>query len=106
MYNLAQDALVYGVSVDHATLALVHLGRGGTACSVQLDGAIDERWIQAFSRERRESRMLSRFELEPATRTVSFVREAGTDPADVIDALETLDAMIERVSRRAREIEP
>jgi hypothetical protein len=106
MYDLVQDALVHGVAVDHATLTLVDLGRRGTTCSVLLDGSIDERWAEAFALERRESRMLSRFELDRATRTVSFVREAGTDPADVIDALETLDAMVERVSDRARQTEP
>ncbi len=106
MSQIATTAPAYDVAVNHATLALIDLERGGTGCSVQLQGAIDQRWAEAFARERRESRILSRFDLDAATGIITFVREAGSDPADVIEALEVLEALVERVSHRASATRP
>ena len=104
MQYTAPAVSTYDVTVNHATLALVELEKGGTGCSVQLSGAIDDRWAETFARMRRESRALSRFDLDASTGIVSFVREQGSDPADVIDALDNLDALVERVSLGASRV--
>lgn len=101
MSNVLQGVPVYDVEVDHSTLTLKNLARGGNGCSVQLAGSTDETWVETFQRERRESRALSRYEIDSSTGTVRFVREPGSDPADVMDALETLDTLVQRVNRLA-----
>ncbi len=106
MQYIAPAVPTYDVTVNHATLALMDLERGGAGCSVQLSGVIDDRWARIFARERRESRALSRFDLDVSTGIVTFVREAGSDPADVIEALDNLEALVERVSLHASRSEP
>jgi hypothetical protein len=101
MQYIAPAVPTYDVTVNHGTLAIVNLAKGGTGCSVALSGAIDDRWARTFARERRESRALSRFDLDASTGVVTFVRDAGSDPADVIDALDNLEALVERVSLHA-----
>jgi hypothetical protein len=101
MPNIPQVALGDDSTVEHATLSLADLGRAGQAYTVRLAGWVDERWIDLFQRERRESRSLSRFELDPATRMVSFGVDPGADPADVIDALDILDRLVARVNEHA-----
>jgi len=101
MQHSAPAIPTYEVTVDHASLAPATLAKGGTGFSVHLSGAIDTRWADTFARERRESRALSRFDLDAARGVVTFVREQGTDPADVIDALDTLEALVVRVSIQA-----
>jgi len=101
MPTIAQATIGYDVSVEHATLKLLSLEKGRTAYCVHLTGGINDRWIEAYQIERRQSRPLSRFELDPSIGTVWFGSDPGIGPADIIDALDMLDAMVVRVNERA-----
>ena len=101
MPTIAQATIGYDVLVEHATLKLLSLEKGRTAYGVHLRGWIDDRWIEAYRIERRQSHALSRFELDPSIGTVWFGSDPGIGPADVIDALDMLDALVARVNERA-----
>ncbi len=97
-----EDVLsAYDVAVDHGSLQAVESPRKGMGYCVRLLGAIDDRWIEAYRIGRVESRTLSRFELDLTSGTVTFAKEPGTVPADVIEALDTLDSFLTRVNERA-----
>jgi|SRR5215470_6093953 len=89
------------VHVDHATLRIVDLGRG-MGYAVALVGEVDEAWAQRFRNLKTHARLFSRFNLDPETGTVSFPRERTDEPADVIEALQALDTLIERVNGLSR----
>src|SRR5262249_6076767 len=89
------------VHVDGATLWLVDLPRGA-GYAVALVGAIDEAWAARFRNLKPHARLFSRFGLDLSTGTVSFPRETTDAPADVFEALEALDTLVERVNALAR----
>lgn len=91
----------YDVVVDHATLRSVDLGSKGSGYSVRLVGRIDEDWIRSFRSLQSDSRPLSRFALDPRSWLVSFLRQSDDGPADVITALDELDAFVHRINRHA-----
>jgi hypothetical protein len=91
----------YDVAVDHATLRSVDMGQKGSGFSVRLVGRIDEGWIRCFRSVQSDSRPLAQFVLDPRTWLVSFLRRSDDGPADVITALDALDAFVHRVNRYA-----
>lgn len=91
----------YDVVVDHATLRVVDMGQKGTGYSVRLVGRIDDAWIRCFRSVQSDSRPLSHFVLDPRNWLVSFLRQSDDGPADVITALDALDAFVHRVNRYA-----
>lgn len=91
----------YDVVVDHATLRSVDLGQKGSGYSVRLAGSIDDAWIRCFRSVQSDSRPLSHFALDPRNWLVSFLRRSDDGPADVITALDKLDAFVHRVNRYA-----
>lgn len=91
----------YDVGVDHATLRIVDMGSTGTAFSVRLVGRIDDPWIRCFRSVQADSKLFSRFMLDPIGWRVSFLRRVDDGPADVIEALEHLDQLVDRVNRFA-----
>lgn len=90
----------YDISVEHASLQRVPSDRG-SRYSLHLNGEIDDRWAEAYRVERRESRGSSRFELDAKSAMVTFASDPSGASADVIDALDLLDALVERVNHRA-----
>jgi hypothetical protein len=91
----------YDVTVDHATLRSVDLGPKGSGYSIRLVGRIDDAWIRCFRSVQGDSRPLSHFVLDPRNWLVSFLRQSDDGPADVITALDALDAFVHRVNRHA-----
>ena len=91
----------YDVVVDHATLRSVDLGQKGSGYSIRLVGRIDEDWIRCFRSVQSDSQPFSRFALDPRNWLVSFLRQSDDGPADVITALDALDAFVHRVNRHA-----
>ena len=91
----------YDVVVDHATLRSVDMGQKGSGYSVRLVGRIDDAWIRCFRSLQSDSRPLSHFALDPRNWLVSFLRQSDDGPADVITALDALDAFVHRVNRYA-----
>ena len=91
----------YDVVVDHATLRALDMGQKGTGYSVRLVGRIDEDWIRCFRSVQGDSRGLAHFVLDPRAWSVSFLRQSDDGPADVITALDALDAFVHRVNRYA-----
>ena len=105
MMHTAHGVGTYDISVEHASLQRVPTERG-TRYSLHLNGEIDERWAEAYRLERRESRTSSRFELDPKAAMVTFASDpGGAASADIIDALDLLDAMVERVNHRAATVD-
>jgi hypothetical protein len=105
MMHTAHGVGTYDISVEHASLQRVPTDRG-TRYSLHLNGQIDDRWAEAYRLERRESRTSSRFELDPKAAVVSFASDpGGAASADIIDALDLLDAMVERVNHRAAKVD-
>jgi hypothetical protein len=88
----------YGVAVDHATFRVVDMGAKGTGYSVHLAGSIDDPWIRGFRSVQGDSRLFSRFLLDPRSWTIFFLRHEDDAPADVIAALEALDSCVDRVN--------
>ena len=91
----------YCVAVAHATLRGVDMGAKGTGYSVRLAGRIDDSWIRGFRSVQADSRLFSRFMLDPKAWTISFLRRPDDGPADVIGALQTLDNFVYRINRFA-----
>jgi hypothetical protein len=89
------------VAVDHATLRVVDMGAKGTGYSLRLVGWIDDSWIRCFRSVQADSRLFSRFVLDPKAWTISFLRRPDDGPADVIGALQTLDNLVYRINRIA-----
>ncbi len=101
MMHAAHPPGSYDISVEHESLQRVPSDRGGVRYRLHLNGEIDERWAEAYRLERRESRASSRFELDSAAASVWFASVPGSDSTDMIDALDLLDALVERVNQRA-----
>jgi len=99
--DTAQRTGVYDISVEHGSLQRVQADLGGARYCLHLNGAIDENWAAAYQLERRESRTSSRFELDPVAKAVWFAGVPGGDSTDIIDALDILDALVDRVNQRA-----
>ena len=91
----------YDVAVDHATLRSVDLGPKGSGYSIRLVGRIDDAWIRCFRSVQSDSSPLAHFALDPRNWLVSFLRRSDDGPADVITALDALDAFVHRVNRYA-----
>ena len=87
------------VAVDHATLLAVDMGAKGTGYSLCLVGRIDDSWIRCFRSVQADSRLFSRFVLDPKAWTISFLRRPDDGPADVIGALQALDNFVYRINR-------
>ena len=99
--EIAYRGPAYEIVVDHATLRALDMGQKGTGYSVRLLGRIDEAWIRCFRSVQRDSRRLANFVLDPRAWSVSFLCQSDDGPADVITALDALDAFVHRVNRYA-----
>jgi hypothetical protein len=97
--DIGAEKGTYHVAVDHATLRVVDMGAKGTGYSIGLVGRIDDSWIRCFRSVQADSRLFSRFMLDPGAWTISFLRLPDDGPADVIGALQMLDNFVYRINR-------
>jgi len=95
------------VTVDHSTLTRESTGID-VAYRVRLSGAVTLAWADTYRVLQSDSTTFRRLRLDTVTGTVSFSCRAVDGPTQVIDSLERLDDLIQRVNLRvaARPPEP
>ncbi|MEP6802571.1 MAG: hypothetical protein ABJC07_11565, partial [Acidobacteriota bacterium] len=87
------------VSVDFASLASWEAE--GSEHYVNLTGAIEDRWVQAFVLVRRRSARFARFHLNRARQRVSFLCRHADDPGRAEAVLGDLDLLVTLTNQRA-----
>ena len=88
------------VGVDHATLRMESTAGDATRYAVELLGPVDDRWARAYREVQAEATAFRRFRFDPASRSVSFSCRTIDGPADVMEVLERLDALVRLVNQR------
>jgi hypothetical protein len=87
------------LTVDHSTLSREPMGTD-VLYRVSLSGPVAVAWADAYRLLQSDSTAFRRLRLDPAAGIVSFLCRAVDGPTQVIDALERLDELVERVNLR------
>jgi hypothetical protein len=87
------------VAVDPASLRAQAAGEGARRYEVTLGGDPDARWVEAYRRVIAESTAFRRFRLDPESCTISFSCRTIDGPADVMEVLERLEALVHLVNQ-------
>jgi hypothetical protein len=87
------------LTVDHSTLSREPTGTD-VLYRVRLSGPVAVGWADAYRLLQSDSTAFRRLRLDPASGIVSFSCRAVDGPTQVIDALERLDELVQRVNLR------
>jgi hypothetical protein len=87
------------VTVDPTTLRAQSAGEGAKRYEVRLSGEPDARWTETYRQVLAESTAFRRFRLDPETCTISFSCRTIDGPADVMEVLERLEALVALVNQ-------
>ena len=92
---------VYEVALETGGLGFEKAGPLFERYAVNLNGQIDRRWVECYTKLTKERPNLSRFRLEPGASVVTFTCRATDGPAEVQGVLERLRDMIGLVNQGA-----
>ena len=86
------------VSIDYSTLTGESEGTD-TRYTIALKGHLDPQWVAEYRAAQAESTGYRRFRLDLAKGTISFAVRVVDGPAQVFEALERLEALLQIVNR-------